>query len=63
MKQIMIRFFALMSTLPVSGMVIAHPGHEGAGGGSHHFVGVDHMATLFVLVLVVGCCWAFARRQ
>lgn len=63
MKQYIIRLATLLCALPVSGMVIAHPDHDGAGGISHHFVSADNLATMVLLVLVVGCFWAFARRQ
>lgn len=63
MKQYIIRLATLLCALPVSGMVIAHPDHESAGGISYHFISVDNLAATVALVLLVGCCWALARRQ
>lgn len=63
MKRNMIRLAKLLCALPVSGMVVAHLGHEYVGGVSHHLFGVDKLAVIIVLGLVVTCGWVLARRQ
>jgi len=63
MKRYIIRLATLLSALPVPGMVIAHPGHENTVATSQHFVGVDNLTAMVVLVLVIGGCWIFVRRQ
>ena len=66
MKRNMIRLITLLGVFPVSGVVMAHPGHKhlaGVNPHTHHFADVGNLAGIAILVLVVAVCWAFARRH